>query len=637
VVTLQTGAATGTFADKNVGVGKTVTIAGLTLSGAAAPNYTLTQPTATADITALGVTGSYTAANKVYNGNAIAVLSAPIVTGAIAGDAVSLTGGTGAFANKNVGTNKPVTVTGTTLSGADAPNYTLGAVTANTADITALGVTGSYTAANKVYNGNAVAVLSAPIVTGAIAGDAVSLTGGTGAFADKNVGTGKPVSVTGATLTGADAPNYTLGAVTANNADITALGVTGSYTAANKVYNGNAVATLSVPIVTGAIAGDAVSLTGGTGAFANKNVGTNKTVTVTGATLAGADAPNYTLGAVTANNADITALGVTGSYTAANKVYNGNAVAALSAPIVVGAIAGDAVSLTGGIGAFADKNVGTNKPVTVTGATLTGADAPNYTLGAVTANNADITALGITGSYTAASKVYNGNAVAALSLPIVTGAIAGDAVSLTGGVGAFANKNVGTNKTVTVTGATLAGADAPNYTLSAVTANNADITALAVTGSYSAASKVYNGNAVAALSAPIVVGAIAGDAVSLTGGIGAFADKNVGTNKPVTVTGTTLSGADAPNYTLGAVTANNADITALGVTGSYTAASKVYNGSAVAALSLPIVTGAIAGDAVSLTGGTGAFANKNVGTNKPSLVTGRRSPAPMHRTTRSVR
>jgi hypothetical protein len=197
--------------------------------------------------------------------------------------------------------------------------------------------------------------------------------------------------VTGATLTGADAPNYALGAVTANNADITALGVTGSYTAANKVYNGNAVAVLSAPIVNGAIGGDAVSLTGGTGAFANKNVGTNKPVTVTGTTLTGADAPNYTLGAVAANNADITSLGVTGSYTAANKVYNGDAVATLSFPFVNVAIGGDAVSLTGGVGAFGNKNVGTNKPVTVTGATLTGADAPNYTLGAVTANNANIT------------------------------------------------------------------------------------------------------------------------------------------------------------------------------------------------------------------------------------------------------
>jgi hypothetical protein len=93
-------------------------------------------------------------------------------------------------------------------------------------------------------------------------------------------------------------------------------------------------------MLSGVLAEDGVNLTGGTGAFANKNVGTNKTVTVTGATLTGADALNYMLSAVTANNADITALGVTGSYTAASRVYNGNAVAALSAPMVNGAIGG---------------------------------------------------------------------------------------------------------------------------------------------------------------------------------------------------------------------------------------------------------------------------------------------------------
>src|SRR5436305_13445144 len=99
-----------------------------------------------------------------------------------------------------------------------------------------------------------------------------------------------------------------------------------------------------------------------------------------------ADLGNYSLGAVTANSANITPKPVTGSYTAIAKVYDGTAVATLSAPIVNGAIGTDTVSLTGGIGAFSDKNVGTNKAVTVSGAALSGADGGNYTLGGVTAN-----------------------------------------------------------------------------------------------------------------------------------------------------------------------------------------------------------------------------------------------------------
>jgi hypothetical protein len=50
-VTLS-GTAAGTFADPNVGTGKTVTVSGQTLTGASAGNYTLTEPTTTASITA---------------------------------------------------------------------------------------------------------------------------------------------------------------------------------------------------------------------------------------------------------------------------------------------------------------------------------------------------------------------------------------------------------------------------------------------------------------------------------------------------------------------------------------------------------------------------------------------------------
>ena len=68
-VVLSTASATGAFSDKNVANGKTVQIAGLTISGSASANYSLTQPTTTANITAkaLTVTGS-TAAAKVYDG-----------------------------------------------------------------------------------------------------------------------------------------------------------------------------------------------------------------------------------------------------------------------------------------------------------------------------------------------------------------------------------------------------------------------------------------------------------------------------------------------------------------------------------------------------------------------------------------
>ena len=54
-----------------------MTVAGLTIGGADAGNYTLTQPTTTANITAKALTVSgVTASNKVYDGTTTATLNA---------------------------------------------------------------------------------------------------------------------------------------------------------------------------------------------------------------------------------------------------------------------------------------------------------------------------------------------------------------------------------------------------------------------------------------------------------------------------------------------------------------------------------------------------------------------------------
>jgi len=58
-ITLDHSGATASFANKNVGPSKTVTIVGITISGVDANNYTLIQPTTSASVTAktLTVTG----------------------------------------------------------------------------------------------------------------------------------------------------------------------------------------------------------------------------------------------------------------------------------------------------------------------------------------------------------------------------------------------------------------------------------------------------------------------------------------------------------------------------------------------------------------------------------------------------
>ena len=130
-------------------------------------------------------------------------------------DDVTVTAGTASFDNENVGTDKIVTFTGYSLSGADAGNYNLKAQPASvTANIAAKEVTiTSLTAANRSYQKDNLSVaLISGTLTGVITGDTVTidLTNAKGTMTDANAGTGKAVTVTGVALGGADKDNYRL-------------------------------------------------------------------------------------------------------------------------------------------------------------------------------------------------------------------------------------------------------------------------------------------------------------------------------------------------------------------------------------------------------------------------------------------
>ncbi|WP_051958951.1 YDG domain-containing protein [Janthinobacterium sp. RA13] len=114
------------FADKNVGVGKAVQLAGAALTGADADNYFIVLPTGLlASITPASLTlVGLSAAGKVYDGSTNAAVSAT-ANGVLGQDVVSVVGGSGSFADKNAGAAKLVTASGFRLAGADAGNYTL--------------------------------------------------------------------------------------------------------------------------------------------------------------------------------------------------------------------------------------------------------------------------------------------------------------------------------------------------------------------------------------------------------------------------------------------------------------------------------------------------------------------------------
>ena len=95
-----------TFTDKNVGTGKTVTVAGIAITGTDAGNYTLASTTATttANITPLALTVSATGVNKVYDGTTAATVI--LTDNRVAGDSFTDADTSATFTDKNVGTGK---------------------------------------------------------------------------------------------------------------------------------------------------------------------------------------------------------------------------------------------------------------------------------------------------------------------------------------------------------------------------------------------------------------------------------------------------------------------------------------------------------------------------------------------------
>jgi filamentous hemagglutinin family protein len=115
------GSAIFTFSDANAGVGKTVTISGVTLGGADAGNYTLTLPASVlGDILQKALIGTAVANTKTYDGNANGSGTVTLAD-VVAGDDVSGSA-TFSFSDANAGTAKTVTVSGVTLSPAITPD-----------------------------------------------------------------------------------------------------------------------------------------------------------------------------------------------------------------------------------------------------------------------------------------------------------------------------------------------------------------------------------------------------------------------------------------------------------------------------------------------------------------------------------
>ncbi|WP_304176217.1 YDG domain-containing protein [Phenylobacterium aquaticum] len=547
------------------------------LTGTAASSYALASTGNTAGtliVRPLVLIGVLSTGSSVYGGS----LSPGTLTftNLVAGDSVTggavvvnTTGLTSSSGRLVAGAHPGIESVGSSLSGADAANYSFagatGAYTVLKATLTA-SLAGTVT---RDYDGTTAAVLSGGnfALSGVVSGDAVAVSSPTtGLYDTKAVGSGKTVTVTGLGLSGADAANYSVGStVSGPVGQITAKMLTASLTGlVSKTYDGTTAASLSAGnyALSGVVGGDVVTLIAPTsGAYDTKAAGSGKTVTTTGLGLGGADAANYTVGSAASGAVgQISPLSITASLTGSvTKAYDGTASATLNAGsyTLSGLLGGDGVTLSAASGLYDSKAVGAGKTVTFTGLGLGGADGANYTvISTISGAMGQITPKTLTASLSGpVTKTYDGSAAATLgaSAYALGGLVAGDAVTLTAATGLYDTKVVGSGKAVTFTGLGLSGADAANYTVApSVSGGVGQITPKTLTASLTGlVSKVYDGTLTATLSAGnyALSGVVTSDAVALNNpSLGLYDTIATGTGKTVTVAGLGLSGADAANY-----------------------------------------------------------------------------------------
>ena len=597
------------FADKNVGMNKTVSVTGITLSGVDAPNYSFNTTTATsANITQRALHVTATGIDKVYDGTTTAAVT--LADDKVSSDDVTPSYASALFADKNVGMNKTVSVTGITLSGVDAPNYSFNTTTATSANITQRALHVTATGIDKVYDGNTTDTVT--LADDKVSGDDVTPSYASALFADKNVGMNKAVSVTGITLSGVDAPNYSFNTTTATSANITQRALHVTATGIDKVYDGTT--TAAVTLADDKVSGDDVTPSYASALFADKNVGMNKAVSVTGITLSGVDAPNYSFNTTTATSANITQRALHVTATGIDKVYDGNTTDTVT--LADDKVSGDDVTPSYASALFADKNVGTSKPVSVSGITLAGVDAPNYSFNTSTTTKANITTKALTVIATGVNRVYDGTTAATVTLS--DNRVAGDVFTDAYTSATFSDKNVGTGKTVSVSGISISGTDAGNYTFNTTASTTANITAFALTVTAHGVNKVYDSTTAATVT--LLDNRVSGDVFTDSYTSASFADKNVGTAKPVSVIGISISGTDAGNYTFNTIAATTASITTRALVVSATGVNKLYDGTTAATVSLS--DNRVSGDLFSDSYTSASFNDKNVGTAKPVSVSG---------------
>jgi trimeric autotransporter adhesin len=518
----------GTFESRHVGTGINV-IETNTLGGAAAGNYTLTQPTLTANITPKPLAVGLTSSDKIYDGTTTAEVNGTLGlqnamspgTGnstdgkPYSGDAVLLGGLPNAsFNSKDVATANTVTFAGLSLSGAQAGNYTLATTASHRISGAPLTVTAKndaklVTTADPLFslgysgfvNGetaNTSGIFStAPTVT-VDRSNALTITNGTAASGVlASSGTEAAGTYAHALVPAVVAPNYVVTPIKGSYTIVPAEQLLVNVQSASAIYGATPVYTISsakylpagssTPVNVGDIQlnGHTVSVNDGSGTSATFHLAPlNPSLSSTAQTQVGTYQLTGTELSVTPSlNPNFKTLTVVGDLSVTpkaltpalhnvTKVYDGSSSAGASIGLTGVVTAGnltDAVLATG-VGTFASRNAGANTYI-YNNLALVGNDASNYSMSnAPLTGKGTITAKPVTLTPKDVSRVYNGQTTytpTAEDLSHLSGqlGVSGDTVSAV--TLRFADKNTGTGKTLNASNPTVSdGNGGLNYAIS---------------------------------------------------------------------------------------------------------------------------------------------------------------------------
>ena len=391
-------------------------------------------------------------------------------------------------------------------------------------------------------------------------------------------------------------------------------------TPASKTYDGGTSTTLTIgsPTLVGMVGGDSVTLVTGSAAanFSDKHAGTAKTVQISGLTLGGGQAGNYALTQPT-RTANISQRAITVSAVTDTKGYDGGVSSSGVPGITAGALQGsDTASWTQ---TFNNKNAGTgNKVLTPAGVVSDGNSGNDYTYTYATFNTGTINKKAITVNAETDSKVYDGT-TASNGVPLVTPGLAG--TDTAGFTQTFDTRNIGSGKTLAVAGMANDGNGGNNYSYTFIPDTTGVITAKALTVSAAGLTpnnKAYDGTngATLVIGSPTLTGVVSPDVVTLvtSGAAASFIDKHVGTAKTVNISGLTLGGGGAGNYSLTQPT-RSANVTARAITITAVTDTREYDGS-VTSVGVPTLTSGTIAPGDSAPAWTQSFNSKHAGAGK---------------------